>query len=110
VLSAAGLIALADAAIETLVAAGVRRPNATRAILALMQSALRGASFRGLQQALTGPVPRGDLKTIRTHIASLSPSLRRLYALLGSRALSLAKEQLPPKTRRDLAQALLRNA
>lgn len=107
VLCAAGLVTLAEAGIETLHSAGVPRTAAEPAILALMRSALNGAEQRGLVQGLTGPVPRGDGRTIELHLASLPPRTRALYAALGLRAVKLLSRRLPIRTRRQL-DAILR--
>jgi len=43
-------------------------------------------------EALTGPVRRGDVATIRAHLEALEPEDRELYARLGLQALTLARE------------------
>ena len=46
----------------------------------------------GPVQALTGPISRGDLETIRLHLRTLEPRERALYAALGLELLNLAME------------------
>jgi predicted short-subunit dehydrogenase-like oxidoreductase (DUF2520 family) len=47
--------------------------------------------------ALTGPIARGDVATVRAHLAVLPPSLREAYRALGKVALEMTK--LEPERR-----------
>lgn len=98
VLSAGLLVALADAAVASLEHAGLDRERSLNALLPLMRSALRGASTRGLSKGLTGPVVRGDVTVVQSHLDSLPPELGSLYRLLSRRALKLVGENLPAET------------
>jgi predicted short-subunit dehydrogenase-like oxidoreductase (DUF2520 family) len=89
VLAAGGLVTLASAAVEAVASAGLSRETALRALLPLMRSALKGIESRGLTHALTGPVVRGDIATLRAHLAALPPDLSALYRAVSARALAL---------------------
>ena len=104
VLCAGGVVSLAAAGLEAFRAAGVSEREATRALLPLMRSALRGLELRGAGRGLTGPVVRGDLEVVRAHLRALPGSMRDLYRQLSLRALSLAT--LPPHTRLSLTRLL----
>jgi predicted short-subunit dehydrogenase-like oxidoreductase (DUF2520 family) len=108
VLSAGGLTALASAAVAAFREAGVEENVALDALLPLMRSALRGVQERGLQRGLTGPVARGDLATVQSHLASLPADLSELYRQLSLRALELVRDTLPVETRNGLEKALKR--
>jgi len=82
--------------------AGIPEGPATRALLALMRSALRGAERRGL----TGPVVRGDAEIVRAQLAALPRSKSQLYRALSLFALDLAHDRLTPGQRGDLEDAL----
>jgi predicted short-subunit dehydrogenase-like oxidoreductase (DUF2520 family) len=57
--------------------------------------------------ALTGPLRRGDVRTIRAHLAVLSGADARLYRVLGLEALRLARQAgLPPELADRMAEAL----
>jgi predicted short-subunit dehydrogenase-like oxidoreductase (DUF2520 family) len=45
----------------------------------------------GFGAALTGPVARGDIDTVRLHLSRLSSRERRLYSALGLETLRLAR-------------------
>ncbi len=64
------------------------------------------------QSAITGPIVRGDKKTIERHIKVLSenfPKYLPLYKNLSQVIFDLVKEQIPPKKRKEIAR-LIRNA
>lgn len=57
--------------------------------------------------ALTGPVRRGDVRTIEAHLAVLGPEEARLYRLLAGEALALARQAgLPAEAAARVAEAL----
>lgn len=103
----AGLLAsLADAAVTALEHAGLERQTALDALLPLMQSALRAVELRGLEKGLTGPVVRGDVGVVQSHLDALPPELGSIYRLLSRRALRLSTT-LPAETRLALERLLV---
>ncbi|RKH08985.1 DUF2520 domain-containing protein [Corallococcus sp. CA053C] len=106
VLSAGGLVALADAAVGALGAAGIEPEAALKALLPLMRSALRGVEARGLSGGLTGPIVRGDAGVVAAHLAALPDDIAPLYAQLSRRALRLASDRLRPEIRTALQDVL----
>jgi predicted short-subunit dehydrogenase-like oxidoreductase (DUF2520 family) len=94
VLSASGLVALLDAAVEAWAAAGVEREEALAALAALMRSALAAAEDRGTLAALMGPVVRGDAEVIQAHLRALPPDVLPLYRTLESRVLARVRPLL----------------
>ncbi|HEX3233251.1 MAG TPA: Rossmann-like and DUF2520 domain-containing protein [Gemmatimonadales bacterium] len=71
--------------------AGVPPEIAGRLYLPLMRGAVSNLDL-GPVAALTGPIRRGDLGTIRAHLAALPPADRQLYRGLGVAALRLARQ------------------
>jgi predicted short-subunit dehydrogenase-like oxidoreductase (DUF2520 family) len=86
------LAGLISAAGRLMAQAGISEEEALQAILPLAQGSLENLERMGPVQALTGPVSRGDLETIRLHLRVLEPRERALYAALGAEILHLAKE------------------
>lgn len=72
--------------------AGIPEEEALQAILPLARGSLENLGRLGSVQALTGPVSRGDVETVRLHLRVLEPRERALYAALGLEILSLAAE------------------
>lgn len=106
VMGAGLLVALADAAVSVFVHAGLDRGQALDALLPLMRSTLTGVERRGLEKGLTGPVVRGDLGVVQSHLDALPAELGSLYRLLSRRALRLSTT-LPDETRLALERLLL---
>lgn len=106
VMSAGGLVALADAAVAALGAAGIRPEDALAALLPLMRSALRGMEARGTSGGLTGPIVRGDAGVVAAHLEALPEEVALLYRLLSRRALGLASDRLGPGSRAALERLL----
>jgi predicted short-subunit dehydrogenase-like oxidoreductase (DUF2520 family) len=85
----AGLIAAAG---RLMAQAGVPEDEALRAIMPLARGSLENLDRLGPVRALTGPVSRGDVETVRLHLRTLEPRERALYASLGLEILRLAGE------------------
>ena len=86
------LAALIGAAARLMVQAGVPEDEALPAILPLARGSLENLGRLGPVRALTGPVSRGDIETVRLHLRTLEPRERTLYASLGLEILRLAGE------------------
>lgn len=61
------------------------------ALYPLIEFNLRNIKERGIINSLTGPVERGDLKTIENHINVLGEEDKQLYKLLSKNILEIAK-------------------
>lgn len=86
---------------------GLNTAEATQAMLPMLRGALNNLGNVGLPKALTGPIARGDLVTIRKHLAALekkAPDLLPLYKELGlwTIPIGLAKGTLDPKQAEEL--------
>jgi predicted short-subunit dehydrogenase-like oxidoreductase (DUF2520 family) len=98
------VVALAGVAQRLFMDAGVPDDAARKALAALMAGALENVRVAGPGAALTGPVARGDVETIRRHLEVLRGADAELYRTLSRAALDLA--QLDPERRRAI-QTLL---
>ena len=78
-------------AARLLVLAGVDEDDAVPALLPLMRGTLENIAELGLGSALTGPIARGDVETVRLHLKSLPEREARLYRELGREAVELAE-------------------
>jgi predicted short-subunit dehydrogenase-like oxidoreductase (DUF2520 family) len=74
-------------------AVSVGRAEAAEALGPLWRGALANLERPGLPRALTGPVARGDLDTVKRHLESLAGGTRDLYGRLALEALELSREQ-----------------
>jgi predicted short-subunit dehydrogenase-like oxidoreductase (DUF2520 family) len=109
-LASNAFVALEWTAAELLRGAGVPSDEALRTLLPLVQGTLQNVKSLGLEKALTGPIFRGDVETVRQHLAALrpEPEARRVYKGLGRQILRLAAagRKLPPGRLRALKRLL----
>lgn len=94
------VVADLDAAVDLLVRAKVPRRRALEAVVAMASGTVRNLSAVGLPRALTGPIERGDVDTVRRHLDALAALDRKLlesYTSLGRRACRIAREKGTPK-------------
>lgn len=87
------LSALLDAALHLAVSARIERRTAWQALEPLIRATVENVSKLGTEAALTGPVARGDRRTVAAHIEALdagAPELSDLYRALGSWTVDLA--------------------
>lgn len=97
------LVTLYSRAERLLGEAGITPGEAREALSGLMAGVVENVARRGVD-ALTGPVARGDVETVRLHLEVLGPEDRELYRLLSRLTLELAR--LPGAQRRALEQVL----
>jgi predicted short-subunit dehydrogenase-like oxidoreductase (DUF2520 family) len=90
------LTGLLDAALSLAASARIERRTAWQALAPLVRATVENVSELGTGAALTGPIARGDLETVATHLAALdrsAPELSDLYRALGSWTVGLARRQ-----------------
>ncbi len=106
VLASNALVAVVDAAVTLLTRAGIEEPVALQALEPLARTSLENAFRMGPRRALTGPIARGDLATIATHLEALAEAPRgidALYRAASDRLLEISRERgLPESTIRAL--------
>ena len=105
------LVTLVKLALDLWQAFGVPAKEATQALLPLLRGTVNNIENIGLPNCLTGPISRGDLGTIRRHLATLEAqdsSLLTVYRELGLETIpiALAKGKIDGNKAREL-KALL---
>jgi predicted short-subunit dehydrogenase-like oxidoreductase (DUF2520 family) len=100
VMASGNVVALFDVALEMLAECGLTRTTARRVLLPLIESTVHNLESKDPAQALTGTFARGDLQTVKRHLAALHElkDALELYRLLGKRSLKLTKKQHPQIT------------
>jgi predicted short-subunit dehydrogenase-like oxidoreductase (DUF2520 family) len=96
VLSAGGFVGLLDAIAEVGRGAGLDEAGALAIYAPLIRQTLANAEALGIAAALTGPLLRGDVSTVRGHLdamARLAPGARELYRAAARREVALAVER-----------------
>jgi predicted short-subunit dehydrogenase-like oxidoreductase (DUF2520 family) len=108
-LAANAFVALEAAAAALMAEAGAGQKTAAAVLTPLVQGTLQGVKKLGLEKALTGPVVRGDVGTVRRHLEALAsrPLHFELYRVLGLAAVRLLEEaKTPPRRLRALKRLL----
>lgn len=84
--------------------AGVRKDDARRRMIPILQQTLANYATMGAPNGFSGPIIRGDTETVKRHLRVLRqlPAARRVYGALAEAALLY----LPAKDRQKLARAL----
>jgi predicted short-subunit dehydrogenase-like oxidoreductase (DUF2520 family) len=100
-------VALAGVAERLARAAGIPGELAARMHLPLLAGAADNLRSTRAAAALTGPLRRGDVETVRCHLDSLPADVIPLYCLLGLEALSLARAEGLDTGAADELEALL---
>lgn len=103
-------VTLVDAALELMQIAGISRGAALEALGPIVRATTGNILASGPELALTGPIRRGDVGTIRRHLAALEDSLpetRDLYTAAGLRTVAVARRAgLPPGAAGDVVRVL----
>ena len=96
VMVSGNVVALFDVALEMLGECGLDRKTARAVLLPIIASTVRSLTIKDPAQALTGTFSRGDVETVKRHLAALKNKqlveALDLYRLLGQRSLKLSKE------------------
>jgi predicted short-subunit dehydrogenase-like oxidoreductase (DUF2520 family) len=96
VMVSGNVVALFDVALEMLAECGLDRKTAHEILLPLIASTVRSLETKTPEASLTGTFSRGDVETVKRHLAALQDKKLAdaldLYRLLGQRSLKLTKE------------------
>lgn len=109
------LVALIEAALRAHEKAGIPRSASLKALEPMVRETVDAIFERGPAQALSGPVSRGDVATVKRQFAMVrdwDPEIGKLYRGLGLIAIALAESdrRVDPARAADLRDALAGNA
>jgi predicted short-subunit dehydrogenase-like oxidoreductase (DUF2520 family) len=105
VMASGGVVALLSVSLDVLQRCGLSEAQARRVLLPLTKATVANVEAVGPRRALTGPVRRGDVGTVRRNLAALAASDAQglaLYRLLAAHSLSLVQ----PRLESDVVDAL----
>ena len=89
-------VALVDLSLRFYEALGADRKDALQAVLPLIKGTLANIESAGVPDALTGPIMRGDVQTVRGHLEALrsrTPELVGLYKELARHTVIVARDK-----------------
>lgn len=97
VLSSNLVLGLLETAVEELISCGFSKTDALNALVPFMCGNTHHLQTQTLEEALTGPVERGDVSTVYKHMNELTKDNREIYRLLSKKALHIAKRKNPSR-------------
>jgi predicted short-subunit dehydrogenase-like oxidoreductase (DUF2520 family) len=87
------LVTLMKTAAEFWQSFGIPQDEAVKALLPLLKGTVNNIEQVGIPDCLTGPIARGDVRTVEKHIIALRrehPELLEIYRVLGLKTLPIA--------------------
>ena len=104
-------VALVDYGLKFYQALGANKQDALKAVLPLIRGTLHNIETLGIPDALTGPIVRGDIETVRNHLDAIrerAPELLDLYRELAKHTITVAKDRrsLKQETIFELSQVI----
>lgn len=100
------ILGLAECAMEELQQCGFARDEAREALAPFMLANLAHLKEHRIEDCLTGPVERGDVRTVQKHMDVLEGTNREAYRLLSEKALVLARARNPERDYGELEKQL----
>lgn len=106
------LVSLLDYGLSIFEAIGIDKDKGFKALNPLIQGSIENIHDLGTTKALTGPIARGDIKTIKNHIEALEnidPKWLHMYKSLGLATIDVAvKEKLIDKEKIEELKKILK--
>jgi predicted short-subunit dehydrogenase-like oxidoreductase (DUF2520 family) len=104
-------VALVDFGLRYYQALGADKKDALKAVLPLIKGTLANIESAGIPAALTGPIMRGDVGTVKDHLRAMSeraPELLPLYRELALHTVMVAqdKNSIDPQTAADIQKLM----
>lgn len=90
------LVTLLNASYEIFEKSGVEKSDIQKATLPLLESVINNLKDKDCKEALTGPIKRGDQKTVKMHIERLKafmPEMLELYTLMGKETEKMLEDE-----------------
>lgn len=100
------MAALCDIGVELLMNCGFERHEAEAALGPLIQGNASKIAEVGPVRALTGPVERGDITTIREHLEVLEGDTKEVYVALSKRLVDVAQRKHPDRVYDEILKEL----
>jgi len=91
------ILALLSIATEYLSECGSFGDEPFEALMPMVENNLANLKYNGFINALTGPVERNDLGTVKKHLEVIAPKDARLYQILTQKLLELAEKKHPER-------------
>lgn len=88
------LVTLVDAGLAMYEAIGIDREVGYKALYPLIRGTVENLKHMDTKEALTGPIARGDINTVKAHLDAVSDErLEEFYRYLGQATVQMAKDK-----------------
>lgn len=106
VLSSNLVLGLIETAIEELMTCGFSKEEAKQALLPLVCGNVEHLKSQSIEEALTGPVERCDIKTVEQHLSKLEGDNKEIYRLLSKKASAIAQRKYENREYKEMEELL----
>ena len=100
------VVGLYEQAMQLMVECGFDRESAGKALAPMFQNNCQSVVENGTDMALTGPVERNDLTTVKKHLSILPRAQREVYLQLSQALIQIAKRKHPDRDYSELSTVL----
>ncbi|MEG1802117.1 MAG: DUF2520 domain-containing protein [Lachnospiraceae bacterium] len=101
------IVGLAKASSDLLMECGFSEENAAIALNPLMMGNMEAIVASGSKAALTGPIERNDVETVKRHLKALTGNKKEIYRVISKQLVELAKEKHPETNYDQMKESLL---
>lgn len=91
------VLAVLQTSVDLLMDCGFQEEEAYKALEVLAVENVSNAMKHGISQALTGPIERNDIDTVKKHLEVFDKRNRELYENLGERLIKISKKKNPER-------------
>lgn len=100
-------VGLYDLASNILLSSGVSKAFAKHALQPLFLHNAESICKQGVSEALTGPIERGDIETVKKHLSAMSEEEWQIYQPLSLHLLDIAKQKNPDRDYKEMRETLV---
>lgn len=100
------VIGLLSMAVKMLEEAGIESTAAYEMLTPLVKNNVEAALKYGCEQALTGPIERNDLGTVRHHLEVLSEEQKAVYDAIGTELVRISEKKHTERNYRQMKELL----
>jgi hypothetical protein len=97
------MIGLYQLGLDLLERCGIERATAEQLLGSLVSANTQAMLEKGPEKALTGPIERGDVQTVKKHLSVLEEDEAALYRMLSQKVLEAARKKNPTKNYEEMA-------
>ena len=86
---------------------GFEKEQATQALAPIIRGNVENILRQGSVQALTGPIERNDVSTVKKHLSVLTGQYQEIYKAVSGNVVNIAKAKYPDRDYSEMEEVLL---